>query len=148
MNEFIKTSVTPADLAEALKKTGYRANLVEHERVPQLQSAAQGIGFFIAFGNPAPASVVAAGRGGYVDFSFQCWFAIQGELRADLVESWNRSKRFARLFQQKQMLVLAMDVMVAGGVCDAFLCAQVEVWDRVMHDFIAHFKQPAPATAG
>lgn len=142
MSEFIKTSVTPSDLAEALKKSGYRANLVEQNKLPQLQSAAQGIGFFIAFGNPAP-----AGRGGYVDYSFHCWFAIQGELRADLVDAWNRSKRFARLFRQEQMLVLTMDVMVAGGVCDAFLCAQVEVWDRVLHDFIAHFKQPAPAPA-
>lgn len=131
-------AVTPEEIAEALRKTGYRANLVMHERFPQVQSAAQGLGFFVGFGNPAKDRPDA-----YVDYSFHCWITIQGELAPGLIEGWNQNKRFARLFRQGQLLVLTMDVLVAGGVTASFHCAQVEVWDRVVHDFIRHLKQTA-----
>eukprot|EP01035_Chromulina_nebulosa_P008556 gene8556-11597_t len=47
--------------------------------------AAQGLGFFIGFGNPLPASDAALGGSRqYVDFAFHCWLNIEGELRPDL----------------------------------------------------------------
>ncbi len=138
----VKVSISPADIVEALKSAGYRANLVEQGQVPQVQSAAQGLGFFVGFGNPAP-----SGARGYLDFSFQCWITIQGELAAGLIESWNQGKRFARMYRQEQLLVLTMDVLVAGGVTSAFLRAQVELWDHVIHDFIRHLKLTAAQRA-
>lgn len=155
MTDLIRTSVSPEDLAEVLRKTGYRAAVVEPQVGgqtgpigPQVQSAAQGLGFFIGFGNPLPA--VDAALGGsrhYVDFAFHCWLNIEGDLRPDLVDGWNRSKRFARLFHQAPLLVLSMDVVVAGGVSEAFLIAHCELWDRVLQDFIAHLRLPASNTA-
>jgi hypothetical protein len=133
-------STTPTAIAEILKASGYRANVVEHERYPQVQSAAQGLGFFVGFGNPAAS-------GGYSDFSFHCWITIQGELPPHLIDGWNQNKRFARLYRQGQLLILTMDVIVAGGVAPSHLRAQIELWDRVIHDFMRHLKQPAPAAA-
>jgi hypothetical protein len=51
--------------------------------------------------------------------------------------------RFARLFRQDAFLVLTMDVVLAGGVTDDYLCAQCELWDRVIRDFILHLRNPA-----
>lgn len=154
MTDLIRTSVSAEDLAEVLRKTGYRAAVVEQQGGgqtggpvgPQVQSAAQGLGFFIGFGNPLPASDAALGGSRqYVDFAFHCWLNIEGELRPDLVDSWNRGKRFARLFRQAPLLVLSMDVVVAGGVSEGFLIAHCELWDRILQDFIAHLRLPAAA---
>lgn len=130
-------SLSPDDVAEALRKAGYRASLGDTPSGPQIQSAAQGLGFFVAFGNALPND---AGR--YADFSFHCWIAIEGSLPAGLVEGWNEGKRFARLFRRNQLLVLTMDVLVAGGVAPANLQAQIEIWDRVIQDFLHHLKRP------
>jgi hypothetical protein len=142
MNETpINNSVTPADVAEALKRAGYRAHLADTPSGTQIQSAAQGIGFFVAFGN-----AMAADNARYADFSFHCWITIQGELQPALIDTWNQSKRFARLFRRNQLLVLSQDVLVAGGVTDANLQAQIEIWDRVIQDFLQHLKRPVAAS--
>ena len=140
MSDSIQIAVTPALIADALQKCGYRAQAVERDGVRQLQSAAQGLGFFVSFGNPAAVS------GSFIDYSFQCWIAIEGTLAPELIDSWNRGKRFARLYRQEQMLVLIMDVLVAGGVTENYLRAQVEIWDRVLHDFVQHLRQSVPVT--
>ncbi|HSW12134.1 MAG TPA: YbjN domain-containing protein [Solimonas sp.] len=140
MSTEMRAFVTPADIADILRKAGYRATVVEHDKFPQVQSAAQGLGFFISFGNGVPGSA-----GTYVDFSYHCWISIQGELPEGLIETWNQSRRFARLFRQGQLLVLTMDVVVAGGVSEPYLAAQAELWDRVIHDFLHHVKRPAAA---
>lgn len=135
-------SLSPDDVSEALRKAGYRANLGDTPSGPQIQSAAQGLGFFVAFGNELPTE---AGR--YADFSFHCWIAIEGQLPAGLIEAWNEGKRFARLFRRNQMLVLTMDVLVAGGVAPGNLQAQIEIWDRVIQDFLHHIKRPVAAAS-
>jgi hypothetical protein len=140
MSEGNLSSVTPEFVAELLRRSGYRANIAQQNGAPQVQSAAQGLGFFIGFGNPA------AEPGTHVDFSFHCWLAIQGELPLAVIEGWNAGMRFARLFRREEMLILTMDVMVAGGVSEAHLLAQIEIWDRLIHDFIRHLRTPAPDT--
>lgn len=142
MNADLHTSITPEAIADALRKTGYRATVAEYQERPQVRSAAQGIGFFVAFGAVDPNS---AGR--YVDFAFQCWISIEGPLRADLIDGWNQTRRFARLFRQGSLLVLTMDVLVAGGVRDEHLGAYCELWDQVIRDFIRHLRQEPAAVA-
>jgi Putative bacterial sensory transduction regulator len=138
VSEAMRTSVTPEFIAELLRRSGYRANIAQHNGAPQVQSAAQGLGFFVGFGN-------AAGEdGAYVDISFHCWLSIQGELPVAVIESWNAGMRFARLFRREELLILTMDVMAAGGVAEAHLTAHIEIWDRLIHDFIRHLRTPAP----
>lgn len=136
MSSELHLSVTPETLAEVLRKTGYRATVVDNQGRPQVRSAAQGIGFFIAFG---AADTSAVDR--YADFAFQCWISIEAELRPDLIEGWNQKWRFARLFRQDALLVLTMDVLVAGGVSENHLRAYCELWDNVIRDFIRHLRQ-------
>lgn len=136
----ILLAVTPAAIAEALRRTGYRAALADNAGVPQVQSAAQGLGFVVSFGNPSQ-----SGEGSYADCAFQCWIGIQGELPDDLVTAWNQGMRFARMFRQGEHVVVSMDVVVAGGVTEDYLCGQCELWDRVIRDFILHLRRPVGA---
>ena len=133
----MRSFVNPEEMAAILRRTGYRATVAEHSGLPQVQSAAQGLGFFVAFGNAAPAAA-----GSYIDLAFQCLIGIQGDVPPGLIEGWNRSMRFARLFRQDAFLVLTMDVVLAGGVSDDYLCAQCELWDRVIRDLILHLRNP------
>jgi len=126
-------------LTEALQEAGYRVNRSEQNGVVQLLSASQGIGYAVRFGNPAatPAS--------YLDFTFS-WalslhaLRVQGELPAGLTERWNLSRRFGRLSQQGEFLVMEMDVIVAGGVSPANLRSHIELWDRLLQEFIAYLR--------
>ena len=137
------SSVSVEQIAEAVRSAGYRATVAHQNGNAMLQSAAQGLGFIVTPGNPAPS------RGGhFIDYSFSCLIRIDGPLPEGLIAEWNESKRFSRMFLQNGNLVLAMDVFVAGGVSERFLQAQCELWDRLMHDFIAHLKQTIrPAVA-
>jgi hypothetical protein len=136
------TAITPQQLATTLQQAGYRAHEVSNGQIVQIQSAAQGIGFVINFGN-----TVLGQAGEFVDFSFNCTLNIEGELRQELVEDWNRSRRFARLSQQGQWLVLAMDAIVAGGVSAAWLQGQCELWDAMLREFIRHLQTPPASLA-
>lgn len=125
-------SVTPQSLTELLQGAGYRVNQTEQNAIVQLLSASQGIGYAVRFGN-------AAGEGGYVDFTFSCALRVQGELPAGLAELWNASRRFARLSVQGEFLVMEMDVVVAG-VSATYLRSQLELWDRLLQEFIVYLR--------
>jgi hypothetical protein len=73
---------------------------------------------------------------------------VQGDLPVDLVASWNRTKRFARLAAHGQFLLLEMDVVVAGGVSMRHLLSTIELWDRLIQEFLLHLRnRPAMAAA-
>jgi len=133
MSELI-TSVTTQSLTELLQEAGYRVNQTEQNGIVQLLSASQGIGFAVRFGNPA------AEQGGYVDFTYSCALRIQGELPEGLVQVWNASLRFARLSVQGEFLLMEMDVVVAG-VGATHLRSQLELWDRLLQEFIVYLRE-------
>ncbi len=136
------TAITPQQLTLILQQAGYRAHEVMNGQRVQIQSAAQGIGFAINFGNTATEQQLE-----FIDFSFNCTLSIEGQLRPDVIEGWNRSRRFARLSQQGQWLVLVMDVIVAGGVSAAWLQGQCELWDALLSEFIRHLQTPPASLA-
>lgn len=132
-----------AELTDLLQRSGFRATAVIEGGRQLVQSAVQGLGFLIVPGNPAREP-----DGRWVDFSFNCLIRLEQRLSPALVEGWNEGKRFGRCFQRDGMLVLSHDVMLVGGVSDRYLLTQCELWDRLMHDFIAHLRQtPASAPA-
>jgi len=133
--------VTPEEIAETLRRAGYRASVAEREQGPQVHSAAHGMSFVVGFGRPT-----ADGRK-FVDLSFYCPLAVHGEIAAAVIAGWNRSKRFARLFRQDQAVVLSMDLLLAGGVTDANLLAQCELWDHLLRDLLLYLSQPAQREA-
>jgi hypothetical protein len=134
MSEHLIEHVTPDSLTELLQGAGYRVNRTEQNGIVQLLSASQGIGYAVRFGNPA------AGEGGYVDFTYSCALRVQGELPAGLAELWNASRRFARLSVQGEFLVMEMDVVVAAGVSANYLRGNLELWDRLLQEFIVYLR--------
>lgn len=117
-------------LREMLQKSGYRSTDAEHNGAIQLLSGTQGIGFTLRLGNPA------GEEGQVLDFVLSCALRVQGELPAALVYEWNSQKRFARLSPVNDFLVLEMDVVVAGGVSERYLQANMELWDRLVQDYV------------
>ncbi|QLG92850.1 YbjN domain-containing protein [Pseudomonas yamanorum] len=133
MSELI-TSVTPQGLTELLQAAGYRVNQTDQNGIVQLLSASQGIGFAVRFGNPA------AEQGSYVDFTYSCALRVQGQLPEGLAQVWNASRRFARLSLQGEFLLMEMDVVVAGVGAD-HLRSQLELWDRLLQEFIVYLRE-------
>jgi len=135
-------SVGVEQLAEILRSAGYRVTPAEQNGRIQLMSASQGMGFAVRFGNAVP------GTDTHIDYTLSCALQVQGDLPADLVPSWNRLKRFARLSSQAQFLVLEMDVVVAGGVSERYLRSMIELWDRLIQEFLLHLRnRPTLAAA-
>jgi hypothetical protein len=146
-------AISVSQMADTLRGAGYRAQLARDGSGRQvIQSAAQGLGFIVCPGNSAQGV-----EGQFVDFSFNCLLRAEGSLQVSSIEAWNAKKRFSRLYREGELLILAMDVLVAGGISQEALLAHCELWDRLLHDLIAHLKtaraviaaEPAPAqTAG
>ncbi|MBT2339813.1 MULTISPECIES: YbjN domain-containing protein [Pseudomonas] len=127
--------VSVTSLTELLQAAGYRVNESEQNGIVQLLSASQGIGYAVRLGNPT------ATPGEYLDFTFSCALRVQGELPAGLAELWNASRRFARLSVQGEFLVMEMDVVVAAGVSADHLRSHLELWDRLLQEFIVYLRE-------
>lgn len=54
---------------------------------------------------------------------------------------WNASRRFARLSLQGEFLVMEMDVVVAAGVSADHLRSHLELWDRLLQEFIVYLRE-------
>ncbi|OWT62039.1 YbjN domain-containing protein [Candidimonas nitroreducens] len=130
-------------LADVLRATGYRVTATEQNGLVQLMSASQGVGFTVRFGNPAAQLAPRNTKSGaqpYIDYTLSCVLQVQGDLPAEVVADWNRSKRFARLASHGQFLALEMDVVVAGGVSERHLRSTIELWDRLIQEFLLHLR--------
>ncbi|KVU63589.1 bacterial sensory transduction regulator family protein [Burkholderia ubonensis] len=130
------------ELADVFRNAGYRVTATEQNGAVQLMSASQGVGFAVRFGNAAPPQGEAAGVpiARYLDYTLGCVLQVQGDLPAQLVADWNRTKRFARLASHGPFLALEMDVIVAGGVTVRYLRSTIELWDRMVQEFLLHLR--------
>lgn len=138
----IVEAVGAEQLAGIFRAAGYRVTPAEQNGRVQLMSASQGVGFVVHFGNPGTEA------GTHIDYTLSCALQVQGELPPDLVPAWNRTKRFARLAVRDPFLLLEMDVMVAGGVTERHLRSTIELWDRLVQEFLLHLRnRPAMAAA-
>lgn len=130
-------------VAEAIKESGCAVTAVDHDGVVRLHSASQGIGFQVLWGN-------ALSAGEYVDLTLSCPLRVEGgTLPEGMLSDWHRSKRFARVAQHGDFVVLEMDVLVAGGVSPRHLTVMMQVWNQMMGQFFQHlrnFSQPAAST--
>ncbi|WP_153789191.1 YbjN domain-containing protein [Pseudomonas sp. EMN2] len=127
-------SVNVETLTSLLQDAGLRVNRSEQNGLVQLLSASQGIGFAVRLGNPA------AIEGQFLDFTFSCALRIQGELPEGVVEHWSTSRRFARLYRQGEFLVMELDVLVSDGVTGKHLLNHLQLWDRLLQEFITYLR--------
>lgn len=133
-------AVGAEQLAGILQAAGCRADTRERQGITEIHSAMQGLGFLLRLGQRE-----AEGR--FLDFTWICALALRGEPVAGAVDDWNRNTRFARLTLQGQFLVLSMDTLVAGGVTEAHLRAQLELWSRLLQQLVLHLRRPAAQAA-
>ncbi|OLS62287.1 YbjN domain-containing protein [Pseudomonas putida] len=126
--------VTADSMTTLLQDAGCRVNRIEQNQVVQLQTASQGIGYSVRFGNHARE------QGEFLDFTYSCALRVQGEIPENLVNQWNISRRFARLSSQGEFLVLEQDVVVADGVSPKNLLGSLVLWDRVLQEFVIYLR--------
>lgn len=132
-------AVTPEQVSDAIKAAGGAVTTIEQDGVVRLHSASHGIGFQVLWGNPVTTTQ-------YTDFTLSCPLHVQGgTLPEAVLSSWHRTKRFARVAQHGDFVVLEMDVVVAGGVSPAYLAFAVRLWMQMMGEFFLHLRNYGPA---
>lgn len=128
-------------LRDLMLGVGYRVETLKDGEVTFLRSATNGLPFDIRPGNSFQGN---AGR--FADIAFVALFAVRGALPLDLINRWNRSRRFGRLFldqpaPNQDFLVFCMDVSVAGGVAQPQLRTQIELWDGLVQQLIPWLRE-------
>lgn len=126
--------VSPDVVSEAIKAAGCAVMATDKDGVTWLHSASHGIGFQVLWGNK-----VADNE--YADFTLSCPLRVQGgNLPVDILNEWHRTKRFARVAQHGDFIVLEMDVIVAGGVSPAALDVSMQLWTQMMGQFFLYLR--------
>ncbi|MGJ7606833.1 YbjN domain-containing protein [Variovorax sp. LT1R20] len=132
-------AVTPEQVSDAIKAAGAAVTTIEQNGVVRLHSASHGVGFQVLWGNPVTTTQ-------YTDFTLSCPLHVQGgTLPEAVLASWHRTKRFARVAQHGDLVVLEMDVVVAGGVSPAYLSFAMRLWMQMMGEFFLHLRNYGPA---
>jgi len=130
----VLTFVGADQVAEAIKAAGCAVTPIEQDGVVRLHSASHGVGFQVLWGN-------AQAKDQYADFTFSCPLRVQGgELPAGLLIEWHRTKRFARVSQHGDFVVLEMDVVAAGGVSPNHLVVAAQIWTQMMGQFFLYLR--------
>lgn len=130
----VLTFVGADQVAEAIKAAGCAVTPIEQDGVVRLHSASHGVGFQVLWGN-------AQAKDQYADFTFSCPLRVQGgELPAGLLTEWHRTKRFARVSQHGDFVVLEMDVVAAGGVSPNHLVVAAQIWTQMMGQFFLYLR--------
>lgn len=126
-------TVSPEQLGEIMQSAGYRTeHRTDNNGAPLIASATGGISFNVRMGNRAVPPVE-----GFLDFTYLTVIKIEGEFPLTRVNDWNRNKRFARLHQVDDFIVMDMDVIAAAGVTTNHIRATLELWDRLLQELMA-----------
>jgi hypothetical protein len=128
----LRETIATDELAAILRESGFRAELaVDAAGRPVLHSASSGVPFHVRFGN-----VAAETDGRFVDFTLTVAVQLDIPVPLGFVADWNATRRFARMHGHDRLLVMEMDVLLAGGVGDPNLRANVEIWDRLLQELL------------
>lgn len=134
------TFMTSEQVSDAIKSVGCAVTAIDQNGVVRLHSASHGVGFQVLWGN-------AITPGQYTDLTLSCPLRVQGgTLPADVLSEWHRAKRFARVAQHGDFVVLEMDVIAAGGISPANLVVQIQLWTQMMGQFFLHLRNFKPAS--
>ncbi|MDF3835952.1 YbjN domain-containing protein [Cupriavidus basilensis] len=134
-------AVTPDQVSGAIKAAGCAVTLIEQDGVVRLHSASHGVGYQVLWGN-------AIAPDAYLDFTLSCPLRVQGgSVPEAVLGDWHRGKRFARVAQHGEFLVLEMDVVVSGGVGPDYLTVAMQLWTQMMGQFFLHLRNFQPAAA-
>lgn len=135
--------VTLDALRTMLQNGGFRAETVSDGNISFLRSACNGLDFDLRPGNvfvKEPAEINEQPQR-FADLVFVVLFAVQGTFPADLLNRWNQTHRFGRLFVDRtnpgrEFLVMSLDVSVVGGITAAHLRHQLAIWDSLVRQVV------------
>jgi hypothetical protein len=134
-------AVTPEQVADAIKAAGCAVTTTGQDDNVQLHSASHGIGYQVLWGNR-----LASGQ--YIDFTLSCPLRVQGgTLPAGLLSEWHRTRRFARVAEHGDFVVLEMDVVISGGVGPEYLPVALQLWTQMMGQYFLHLRNFKPVHA-
>jgi hypothetical protein len=135
--------LTPVGLSDIMQAAGYRAELIDDSvsGIARLRSATSGLNFEVRFGNR-----LAGSADGFADFSFVLFLQVVGDLPLSVVNKWNNMHRFSRLQLDvrnptQSFLVLCMDIVVVGGITRSSLRAHIDIWDKLLQQFVAWLRE-------
>lgn len=145
--EILLAAMTRETLRALLQDCGYRVDIVDDGRGPFLRSATGSFAFDIRPGN-----AIAGAADRFADFVFVALLSVQGVLPRDLVNRWNVTRRFGRLFLDRSIpaqdfLVLSMDASLAGGVTVQHLRTQIDIWDNLLQQLVPWLRDELGRTA-
>ena len=124
----------PQTIVSALQRHGYSAQLsVDKVGDPMITSGVSGTKFQIFFYNCTDHQQCAT-------VQFHAGYDLKTPLGLDRLNEWNRTKRFARAFLDKENdPILEMDVdLDDGGMSQALFIDNIEFWDTLVADFEKH----------
>ncbi len=104
--------------------------------VPYLRSATSGLAFDIRPGNRMIEDAAS-----FADVAFTAVLQVQGELGARRREPLECRATVRTIAAQRTFLVFCMDVSVVGGVAPGHFRGQIEIWDRLLQDFVAYLRE-------
>jgi hypothetical protein len=136
----IVTSMTLDSLRDLYQTAGYRVETLRDGDLTFLRSATNGLAFDIRPGNGV------AGTDRFADIALVALLAVRGTLPLDLLNRWNRARRFGRLFLEQspagqEFLVLCSDVSFAGGVTMLQFRAQIDIWDSLIQQLVPWLRE-------
>ena len=137
-------SFTSETIRELVQEAGFRAEIVSGAAAgaPVIRSASSGLAFEIRLLNPVQTEPKS-----FADLTFTAGLQVQGPLALEIVNRWNATKRFSRLYVAQGFLIIAMDIVLQGGVPPEHLRAQIEIWDRLLQELLAYLRTAAAQTA-
>ncbi len=130
-------------IRDLFQRAGYRAEIVtDTDGARLVRSSTGGLAFHVRLADPlsgdtptfAAANIFAA-------------LQVQGTLPLSIVNRWNASKRYARLYLAGDVIMLDMDISVLGGVTMSHLPAQVLLWDRLVQDLLRYLREAVAGLA-
>jgi hypothetical protein len=144
MTTTLTRSFTAETICELVQAAGFRAEILTGAAAaagPVIRSASSGLAFEIRLLNPSQIEPKS-----FADLTFMAGLQLQGPLAPEIVNGWNASKRFSRLYIAQNHLVIAMDVVLPGGLPPDHLRAQIEIWDRLLQELLVWLRNAANQT--
>ncbi|WP_159008540.1 YbjN domain-containing protein [Bradyrhizobium sp. S69] len=139
MSDNAVAKLTLESLRQMLQQSGYQVEVATDrvDHLSYLRSTSNGVSFAVHLGNPVPGDAH-----GFADAAFTAAIHVQGDFPFDIINNWNAQRRFCRLQRTPTMIVLCMDVSVAGGVTPDFLLVQIATWGRLIGELITYLQEP------
>jgi hypothetical protein len=129
-------SFTAETMRDLIQAAGFRAEIASAAASgPVIRSASNGLAFEIRLLNP-----LQMDANNFADTTFTAGLQLQGVLAPELVNRWNATKRFSRLYVSQGYLILALDIILQGGVTPEHLQAQIEIWDRLLQELLTYLR--------